>query len=175
MVYNALAAAAVGKIYGLTGEEIRRGIEDIRSMEGRFHVEKIGDVLLIDDSYNANPVSMMGSVDTLSQAAGRRVAILGDMGELGEEEALLHVRVGEHVAASDVDEAVFVGTLAREMAEAAKRSSCRPGQRIIYEPDVDTLLSHLDSYVQKGDTVLVKASHFMGLERVVKVLKEKKG
>ena len=98
MVYNALAAAAVGRIYGLTIEEIRRGIESLETIRGRFKMIETDKFLVVDDCYNANPMSMKASLDVLHDGEGRRVAILGDMGELGEDEAALHEGVGIHAA-----------------------------------------------------------------------------
>ena len=82
MVSNALAAAAVGMLYGLTGEEIQRGIESLEPISGRFRMVETEKYLIVDDCYNANPVSMKASLDVLKDALGRKVAILGDMGEL---------------------------------------------------------------------------------------------
>ena len=98
MVYNALAATAVGRIYGLTLEQIRHGIETLEAISGRFHMIETDRFLIVDDCYNANPMSMKASLDVLKDGAGRRVAILGDMGELGENEVQLHAEVGEHAA-----------------------------------------------------------------------------
>ena len=103
MVYNALAAAAVGRIYGLTIEEIRRGIESLETIRGRFKMIETDKFLVVDDCYNANPMSMKASLDVLHDGEGRRVAILGDMGELGEDEAALHEGVGIHAAICGID------------------------------------------------------------------------
>ena len=80
MVYNALAAAAVGRIYGLTPEQIKAGIESLEPVSGRFKMIETEKFLIVDDCYNANPMSMKASLDVLQDGAGRRVAILGDMG-----------------------------------------------------------------------------------------------
>ena len=91
---NAAAATAVGLSFGMTLEEIRKGIESAQTISGRFRIRKTEDKTVIDDCYNANPVSMKSSLMVLSQAQGRRCAVLGDMGELGEEEDLLHEKTG---------------------------------------------------------------------------------
>lgn len=170
MVYNALAAAAVGRIYGLTIEEIRRGIESLETIRGRFKMIETDKFLVVDDCYNANPMSMKASLDVLHDGKGRRVAILGDMGELGEDEAALHEGVGIHAATCGIDACVCVGDLAVHIAEAARKAN--PDFPVYYEKTRESLLEHLNDYVQKGDTILVKASHFMKFEEVVKALEE---
>lgn len=170
MVYNALAAAAVGRIYGLTIEQIKAGIENLEAISGRFKMIETDKLLIVDDCYNANPMSMKASLNVLHDGAGRRVAILGDMGELGENEIALHEEVGAHAVSCGIDACVCVGDLSTHMYEAAKKAD--PAFCVYHEKNRESLLAHLDRYVQKGDTVLVKASHFMKFEEVVKALEE---
>lgn len=170
MVYNALAAAAAGRIYGLTKEQIKAGIESLETISGRFKILETDGLMIVDDCYNANPMSMKASLDVLKDADGRRVAILGDMGELGRDEIALHEEVGEHAGNCGIDVCICVGTLCKYMADRAKAAN--PELCVIYEPDRESLLAHLGGYIQKGDTVLVKASHFMKFEEVVKALEE---
>ena len=125
-------------------------------------------LLIVDDCYNANPMSMKASLDVLHDGAGRRVAILGDMGELGENEIRLHEDVGMHAASCGIDCCICVGELSRYMAEAAQKAD--PEFSVLYVKDRETLLENLGEYIEKGDTVLVKASHFMKFEEVVKAL-----
>lgn len=170
MVYNALAAAAVGRIYGLTGEEIQKGIESLEAISGRFKMIETDSLLIVDDCYNANPMSMKASLNVLHDGAGRRVAILGDMGELGADELRLHKEVGVHAASCGIDCCICVGELSRYMAQAAKETA--PDFDVIHMNTREELLARLGELVQKGDTVLVKASHFMKFEEVVKALEE---
>ena len=170
MVYNALAAAAVGRIYGLTPEQIKAGIESLEPVSGRFKMIETEKFLIVDDCYNANPMSMKASLDVLQDGAGRRVAILGDMGELGTNEAELHREVGEHAGKCRIDVLICTGALCKNMAEAAAEAN--PSLEVIYEPDRESLLAHLKKYVQKEDTILVKASHFMKFEEVVEALQK---
>ena len=125
--------------------------------------------LILSDCYNANPMSMKASLDVLKDGAGRKVAILGDMGELGENEAQLHAEVGEHAAKCGIEVCICTGPLSANIARRAKEN---PNLTVIEEPDRDSLLAHLNSYVQTGDTILVKASHFMQFEKVVAALQE---
>ncbi|MDO5134969.1 MAG: UDP-N-acetylmuramoyl-tripeptide--D-alanyl-D-alanine ligase [Eubacteriales bacterium] len=170
MISNALAATAVGRIYGLTMEEICRGIQSLTPISGRFHLIETEKFLIVDDCYNANPMSMKASLDVLKDGSGRRVAILGDMGELGEREEELHREVGRHAALCGIDALICAGPRCAAMAEEAERTD--PGLLVIHRPDRESLLKDLGEYVREGDTLLVKASHFMGFEEVVSALEK---
>ena len=168
MVYNALAGAAVGNIYGLTTDEIKRGIESLQPLSGRFNIIKTDDYTIIDDCYNANPVSMKASLEVLQEGQGRKVAILGDMGELGTNEAKLHEEVGIAAANSQIDLVICTGRLCQYMVEGIKKSN--PEMQNMYYPNCEELLEALPKIIQKRDTILVKASHFMQFEQVVAAL-----
>ena len=168
MVYNALAGTAVGLTYGLSLEEIKAGIESLQPVSGRFHIIETGKYTVVDDCYNANPVSMKASLDVLTDAIGRKVAILGDMGELGEDEVEMHREVGVYAASRNLDLLICVGELSQYMAEAAKHAA--PAKTILHFATKEEMLKELPKILQEGDTVLVKASHFMGFEDVVKEL-----
>ena len=168
MVYNALAGTAVGLTYGLSLEEIKRGIESLQPVSGRFHILKTSSYTVIDDCYNANPVSMKASLEVLSDADTRKAAILGDMGELGENEVDLHREVGVYAASRDIDLILCVGKLSAYMAEAA--SLAAPAKEVLHFETRDALLEQLPGLLEPGDTVLVKASHFMQFEKVVEAL-----
>lgn len=170
MVYNALAGTAVGRIYGLSLDEIRVGIESLQSLSGRLHIIEANQMTVIDDCYNANPMSMKASLEILKDALGRSVAILGDMGELGENENRLHAEIGTAAAELGIDILVCVGRLSRHMAEAAREKAGKT--HVIYFEKREELLDNLGKIVQKGDTVLVKASRFMQFETVVEALKK---
>ena len=169
MVYNALAGTAVGLTYGMNMEEIKKGIESLQSLSGRFHIIETGKRTIVDDCYNANPVSMKASLDVLQDALGRRVAILGDMGELGKDEVEMHREVGVYAAARDIDKIICVGELAGDMAEAARLAA--PTKDIVHFAKKESLMEALPEMIRDGDTILVKASHFMEFEKVVEMLK----
>lgn len=170
MVYNALAGTAVGLTYGMNMEEIKKGIESLQSLSGRFHIIETGKRTIVDDCYNANPVSMKASLDVLQDALGRRVAILGDMGELGKDEVEMHREVGVYAAARDIDKIICVGELAGDMAEAARLAA--PTKDIVHFAKKEGLMEALPEMIRDGDTILVKASHFMEFEKVVEMLKD---
>ena len=154
----------------MTPEQIKAGIESLEPVSGRFKMIETEKILIVDDCYNANPMSMKASLDVLQDGAGRRVAILGDMGELGTNEAELHREVGEHAGKCRIDVLICTGALCKNMAKAAAEAN--PSLEVIYEPDRESLLAHLKKYVQKEDTILVKASHFMKFEEVVEALQK---
>lgn len=117
MVDNALTAFAVGKIFGLSDDQIISGINNVNSANGRTNLIHALGITIIDDCYNANPVSMKGALDVLSHAKGRKVALLGDMFELGAEEASLHYGVGVHAANRNLDLVICVGILAKNIVK----------------------------------------------------------
>ena len=167
MVYNALAAAAAGFIMGLTSGEIKRGIEAQENVGGRFNVIEANGITIIDDCYNANPMSMKASLESLSRADSRKAAVLGDMGELGENEAGLHRQVGAFAAGLDIDLIVCIGKLSRYIAEEASKNS---RIQVVCFEDAAGFLEKKDTLIKNGDTVLVKASHFMDFGTVVEAL-----
>ena len=165
MVSNALAAAAVGKCYGLSAEEIRKGIEGLEAISGRMHMVQSGALTVIDDCYNANPVSMKASLDVLKHTQGRTVAILGDMGELGADEIRLHQEVGAFAASAGVDLCICVGRLSQYMAEAARQE--KPELEVLHLERLEELRGMLPDLAKQGGSMLVKASHFMGFEKII--------
>ncbi len=168
MVLNALAGTAVGLHYGLTTDQIRAGIESLQPVGGRFHIIRTEQFTVIDDCYNANPVSMKSSLSVLSDSLGRKVAILGDMGELGAREKELHREVGEYAGALGIDEVICVGPLSAHLAEGLL--AVRPDARVHCFSSLQVFLKEMDALLRPGDTVLVKASHFMRFEKVVERL-----
>lgn len=168
MVNNALAAAAVGDCLGLSKEQIRAGILKVKSVGGRSCVIPMSDHTVIDDCYNANPVSVKAAIDLLDMAIGRKVAVLGDMFELGEREKELHGEVGAYAADKETDVLICVGKLSRYMYEGAV---CRNKKsEIHYFETRDEMLGSLKEILRSGDNILVKASHGMQFEKVVEFL-----
>ena len=167
-VYNAMAATAVGLIYGLSLAEISRGIAACETIAGRFRIITAKRCTIIDDCYNANPMSMKASLNVLKHANGRRVALLGDMGELGSNEAALHAQVGEAAAPMGIDAYYCAGPLMANLITGLKNAGASPEVR--HFDTTEALCEALPGLIQPGDTVLVKASHFMGFEKLVKTL-----
>lgn len=167
-VYNALAAVGVARELGLTAEEMKRGIESVQTIGGRSNLIHRNGITIIDDCYNANPVSMKASIDVLSKAPGRKIAVLGDMGELGAEERKLHFGVGEHFAQKGIDMLFCTGELATEIVSGVVLGS--PETAIHYFGTKEALIEELKKTCEEGDTILVKASHFMNFPEIVKAL-----
>ena len=169
-VFNALAAASVGIVLGLQGEEIRRGLEAVRpaSMRGVLHRLPSG-VEVLDDSYNSNPAAMEQAIESLRTAAprGRRVLVSGDMLELGPYERKAHARLGTQAAEAGIDLFIAVGPLSRRAADAARAAG---GVDVRHFPDAETAAAFVASDVRPGDLVLVKGSRGMKMERVVRAL-----
>lgn len=168
MVYNAMAAACIGRILGLSKEEIEVGIHALKPVSGRNHLIETSGLSIIDDCYNANPASMKASIDVLSYASGRKVAVLGDMFELGTEEKQLHFEVGEYVARKGIELIICIGDLAEELYRGAKNLAS--GNQILHYGSKEEFLSDMSGLFQKGDTVLVKASNGMKFPEIVTAL-----
>lgn len=173
MVDNAMAAAATGFVMGLNLEEIRRGMAGVQALSGRGHLIHTPKYLILDDCYNANPKSMCAAIDTLGYALGRKVAILGDMFELGDDTQKLHGDVGEYAATHGVDSLIFVGALSKFMYERAR---IHEDVEIRYFPNRELLMKALQDpekeILKQGDSILIKASHGMGFNEVVEYLSE---
>ena len=162
-VLNALCAMAVGTKLGLTPDEIKRGLESFRNVGSRNHIIKTSYYTIIDDCYNANPTSTKAGLDTLSKLSGRRVAVLGDMKELGADELALHREVGAYAKELGIDVLIAVGPLSEATAEGF-------GEGAYYYQNVDRCIDRIERHLHPDDTILVKASHSMQFERIVEAL-----
>ncbi len=169
MVANALAAALVGRELGMNIEQIKSGIEAAQTISGRSNFINVGGVTIIDDCYNANPNSMKASLEVLSGCEGRRIAVLGDMGELGANEKALHYEVGEYIAGLGLDAVFMSGELAEEISKGAGDNGL---DDLFYIKEKETMSDILCHYVKPGDTVLIKASHFMRFDSLINDLTE---
>lgn len=169
-VMNALAGACVAKELGLSLSEIQSGIANAQTISGRNHIIHAKEMLVLDDCYNANPVSMKASLDVLAGQKGRTIAVLGDMGELGNEERKLHYEVGAYAAEKKIDAIFCTGELAKEYVKGATENGS--WSEVFYFEEKNDMIQALLDYRKAGDTILVKASHFMEFPEVVKALTE---
>lgn len=167
MVTNAVAAGCIGHILGMENADILKGMASVQATGGRSNIMRLEDKVVIDDCYNANPVSMKSAVDLLMMAQGRKYIILGDMFELGAEELTLHREVGMYAAMARLDGMIFIGKLAREMYEGALKLRATAE----YYPDKEAFFAAHNAKDFADTTVLVKASHGMHFEEIVEWLK----
>ncbi|MGB4593863.1 MAG: UDP-N-acetylmuramoyl-tripeptide--D-alanyl-D-alanine ligase [Coriobacteriia bacterium] len=168
-VYNALASAAIGLYLEVSLEDVVRGLEEATFTHMRMEIfQSATDVTIINDAYNANPTSMRAALGALADipARGRRVAVLGDMAELGSLTELAHFKLGEVVAEGSVDVLVTVGERAKRIADGAIAAGVA-AENVRPCGTADEASEVLDDLLEAGDVVLVKASRVMGLERVV--------
>ncbi len=168
-VHNALAGAAVGHAAGIDPAVIVHALAGGWSASHRGQVHRLGRVTLIDDSYNASPPSVTAALDLLAGLPGRRVAVLGEMLELGKGAATGHREVGT-AAAATVDLLVVVGQGARGIAAGAKAAGL-DASRILEARDREAALDLLRSRFRDGDVVLVKASRGVELDVLVDALR----
>lgn len=168
-VYNALAAIAVGFSLNLSIEEINCGFSNFTASAMRLSVIKIANYTIINDAYNASPLSTEAAIDTLMQIAkGRKVAVLGDMLELGHVAVDAHRRIGTKLADLGVEVVVTVGELSRHTAHAAAEGGCKYTKACANHEEARTAL---DEYLQANDTILIKGSRGMKMEKILDMLR----
>ncbi len=163
-VANAMAAAAGAYAAGVSMQAISASLAQVAGTDGRLKPMAGRDgITLIDDSYNANPGSVKAAIDVLSVVSGRRVLVLGAMGELGEAVDALHAEVGEYAATQGIELLFAIGAHTDCAAAAFGKGATHFASQL-------DLLDALDTVLQSGDTVLVKGSRSAGMEAVVSAL-----
>jgi UDP-N-acetylmuramoyl-tripeptide--D-alanyl-D-alanine ligase len=169
-VVNALLAVAVGAEMGLSREEIERGLLACAPAKMRLQLCNPAGIGILDDSYNANTDSMLAALQTLRElpCAGRRVAVLGDMAELGDCSRLAHLEVGRRAADARLDQLFAIGRRASQIAVAAR---ARGLKSVIEIAEVERAAQAVKEFARPGDMVLVKASRSMRLERITEALR----
>lgn len=170
MIYPVLMACAIGEHFGMTTEEMMRGIARFVPTKMRMNVVKQGDLTILDDAYNANPQSMQAALEVLSQSGGSyRAAILGDMFELGELGPELHRNVGEYAGRlGNIDAVLAVGELAWNIYDAACHGHVSD---VIYAPNKEEAKKHLEKLIRPGGVILLKASRGMAFEELVREIR----
>ena len=169
MIYPTLIAAAVAEALGMAPDEIIRGIGAFLPTKMRMNILRCkGDIVILNDAYNANPQSMRAAAAVLGDAQGRRkVAVVGDMKELGPGSEQFHRAVGSYFAQAGADRLIAVGDLARFMAEGARDAGLEQAD---YFPTLDAAKNALSRELRAGVTILVKASRSMAFEKIVDFL-----
>jgi UDP-N-acetylmuramoyl-tripeptide--D-alanyl-D-alanine ligase len=169
-VMNALLAMAVGAEMGLSRAEIERGLAECQPPKMRMQLWESNGVRVLDDAYNANADSMLAALQTLHDmpCKGRRIAVLGDMAELGSHSEEAHLEVGRRVAESGVGQLFTVGKMAALIAKAAREKGLN---RVFEFADVEAAAPAVKSFVKAGDVILIKASRAARLERITDALR----
>jgi len=179
-VGNAGVAVQVAMDIGVDVGAIRAGLLSSRLPPGRLDVRESGGVVFVDDSYNANPRSMESAIETLEDIAarrpgGRRIAVLGDMLELGRDSRLLHEAVGRRLAENPVDVLVTVGDASRHLSGTFSRELERRkvtlGSRVAHFDAVDSARDYLEADLRDGDKLLFKASNAIGIGTLAEELR----
>jgi UDP-N-acetylmuramoyl-tripeptide--D-alanyl-D-alanine ligase len=170
---NALAAIAVSKRLGLTETEIAAGLAKAKGPDMRLELQAVGPITVLNDAYNANPASMRAALETASSlpTGGRRVAVLGDMLELGATAERFHREIGEFAATCKFDVLVCVGPQAKLIKESAIAKGMEAA-RVIYFAESAAAAAEARQWARAGDLVLLKGSRGMRLERIAAAIAE---
>ena len=173
-IYNALCGAIVGKLLGLSNKEIVNGIKVFELTKNRMSIEKLENgVTIINDSYNASFDSMKASIEYLSKLENtRKIAVLGDMFELGEYSEELHHKVGLEVAKNNIDILMCMGENAKYIVESAKENGMNE-KNICYFQSKEEMLENIKNIWKSRDTILFKASNGMRFFEIVENLKNR--
>ena len=169
MVRNAVQAAAVGRALGLSLGQCAAGLAKTVLPGGRFRIEKLGKVLVINDAYNANPDSVIAALRTVAKlpVKGRRIAALGYMGELGEQSISGHERVGSAAAENGFDFLIAVGERAKPIASASFRAGLDRTRVVATQAEAADALAE---FLEPGDLLLVKGSRSAAMDRIIEQL-----
>ncbi|MCI1247937.1 MAG: UDP-N-acetylmuramoyl-tripeptide--D-alanyl-D-alanine ligase [Megasphaera sp.] len=170
-VYNALAAVAVGRIAGLSENQMKKGLGEYRGLPMRQELVRIDPYTFINDSYNANPASMaeaVRSMDLLTK--GRKIAVLGGMLELGDWARKEHEQIGSQIADSGIDILITVGKLAGYIADGAKKGNM---ETVYMAADHAEAVDILKSVLKAGDTILLKGSRGFAMEKILSYFERK--
>jgi UDP-N-acetylmuramoyl-tripeptide--D-alanyl-D-alanine ligase len=172
-LYNALAAFSTGSILGVEKEKIKEALENYTPFELRMELVEIDGIKIINDAYNANPFSMEKALQTLRgiKTGGRKIAVLGDMLELGEKSLEFHKKIGEEVKECNIDFLFTFGELSRAIALGALENGIDKKNVFSFQ-DKKRLIENLLEMMKPGDLILFKGSRKMGLEEIVNDLKK---
>ncbi|MCR5440006.1 MAG: UDP-N-acetylmuramoyl-tripeptide--D-alanyl-D-alanine ligase [Selenomonas sp.] len=167
-VYNALAAIAAGFALGLTAAEISQGLQHLEATKMRFECQKVKDWNVVNDAYNASPMSMTAAINTLSELTkGRKIAVMGDMLELGSVSVEAHRRVGEELAEHHFAAVITRGEMGNHIADGAEAGGIAPVYRCTSHEEA---AQRLHEILQPDDTILFKGSRGMQMEKIIDLL-----
>lgn len=171
-IYNALFAIAAARYLELDWQSIKEGLRDVDVTELRQEIRKYNGAKIINDTYNANPLSMRAAIDFLTEIEGeRKITVLGPMLELGGFERVAHLELGKYISEHDIDMLITVGETAKTIAEGAIKSGM-PRQKVYVFSGRDEAAILLRRIRNSGDAILVKGSRSMEMEEIVELLLE---
>ena len=170
-VSNALAAVSCGNLLKIPWPRMKTALTQFSFCDGRQQIERIGEILLIDDTYNANPVSLRSAIQTLDslKIRGKKIMVCADMLELGDQAEDLHRLMGQMIAQSSVDTVLTFGGLTRHMSQTIREYNHK---EVLQSESIEELNRHLKNLCRPDDVVLVKGSRAMQMERVVEFLRK---
>lgn len=173
-IYNSLCAFSIGKLLNIDETKIIEGISNFSLSSNRMDMQKIkNNITVINDSYNANLDSMKAAISVLSKMkAKRKIAVLGNMFELGEYTEEIHKKVGKFVAENNIDILITVGKYAEYIAEEAKKNNVN--ETIYICKNIEEASKILNKEMKKNDFILLKASNSMNFSKILELIKEKK-
>lgn len=157
-IENALSAINCGKKLGLTTAEIQEGIKTYKPIEKRWEAVNAGGYEIINDSYNANPESMRAFIDTISELYKNYVIVLGDMGELGDDEVKYHRELGDYIQSKGIQTVLTIGELSKNIANA------------VHFNTVEEVSNYIKTNISKDTKIFLKASRSMKFERIISSL-----
>ncbi len=171
-VYNCLAVIACCKYFHLDYNCIQEALKKFRFPPGRLELKNFNKIRVIDDTYNANPLSFKNAIDVLAgfNCRGRKVLVCADMLELGGEAKDLHFSLGGYIAASGIDMLISIGRLGRILSAGARKSGMDKGA-IFHFPTTEVAAREVIKFIKPNDIILVKGSRMMKTEKIVESLK----
>jgi UDP-N-acetylmuramoyl-tripeptide--D-alanyl-D-alanine ligase len=171
-VSNALAAASIAYTFDISVEDIKTGLEAFQGVPGRMETIHMSGMTIINDTYNANPVSMEASLQALSAMtqSKRKIAVLGDMLELGKESKKFHQQVGELASQLKIDHLLLIGAFSSQTRDGAVSAGMDKNRVILFD-NIPALGKHLKENMSVGDSILMKGSRKMALDKLIEYLK----
>jgi UDP-N-acetylmuramoyl-tripeptide--D-alanyl-D-alanine ligase len=171
-VYNFLAAAAVGSVFGIPLKEVREAGERLQALPMRGQLIRLRNMDVVDDTYNSNPSALQSALESLAAVgAPRHVAVLGDMLELGPEEDRFHTEAGKQAHRLGWDCLITIGPLSRSMAEGARKAGMKKENIHIFD-DADEVNRSAGKLFRRGDLILVKGSRGIRTDKIVEFLRK---
>ncbi|MFA5059924.1 MAG: UDP-N-acetylmuramoyl-tripeptide--D-alanyl-D-alanine ligase [Candidatus Omnitrophota bacterium] len=172
-VYNALAAISCGRLFKVNDQKIKEALLEFKNLYGRGVFKKVKSWNILDDSYNANPMSLRSSIETLSRlkTKGRKILVCGDMLELGSKSEQLHRKIGKLVGRSNIDSIITLGNLSKFISLEAKKQN--KNLKSYHCHRIEHVHKILKSDLNSGDVILIKGSRGLRMERVIALLKGK--